>query len=85
MIIESVMNLFKSFILFVIGLFPTLPDSSSLYGFLEPLKSVFSVADMFIDVRVVMTCFLITLLVYNVKFIWSVVMWVIRKIPLGVS
>lgn len=85
MIIESIMNIMKSFILFIIGLFPELPDTSMLFSLTEPLREVLTSANMFIDVGVVCSCVLILLVVYNIGFLWSVVMWVVRKIPLGVS
>ena len=40
--------------------------------------------NMFISVSLLSRCVIIVLIVYNLKFVWSILMWLIRKIP-GVS
>jgi len=69
---------------FLVGLFPSFPRFDNLAVTLDPFAYVIRFLDMFISLKLVSRCLLIILLVYNIKFGWSVLMWVIRKIP-GVS
>ena len=86
MIIQGILDLIKAFILFIIGLFPTLPEAqfNSLFSRLQPVADAINSADMFIDISVCVSCVGIIFLVYNARAIWSLIMWVVRKIP-GVS
>lgn len=86
MIIQSLLDLVKAFILFIIGLFPTLPETqfNTLFDYLQPVADVINSADMFINIPVCVTCVGLIFLVYNARAIWSLIMWVVRKIP-GVS
>ncbi|WMJ84287.1 hypothetical protein ACS3UN_07980 [Oscillospiraceae bacterium LTW-04] len=84
MIVEGILNLLKTLVLFVLNLFPDLPDTSFVNGFFDPVVKVINNANVWIHVPTVSTCFVLILLCYNARAIWSVVMWVIRKIP-GVS
>lgn len=84
MIVEGILNLLKILVLFVLSLFPDLPDTEFVSGFFEPIVDVINSANVWIDVPTVSLCFVLILLCYNARAIWSVVMWVIRKIP-GVS
>ena len=56
---------------FLVGLFPAFPRFDSLAVTLDP-------------VAYVIRFLLVILIVYNIKFGWSILMWIIRKIP-GVS
>ncbi|MDD3022269.1 MAG: hypothetical protein PHX61_15035, partial [Alphaproteobacteria bacterium] len=78
MIIQALLDLIKAFILFVIGLFPTLPEAQfdSLFAHLAPVADVINTADMFIDISVCVACVGIIFLVYNARAIWSLIMWV---------
>lgn len=84
MIVELIMNLLKFFLLFIIGLFPKLPDMSWLTGLITPVVSVIAKLDNFVDVGTLGLCVLVLLLFSGADLIWGVIMWVIRKIP-GVS
>jgi len=86
MIIQALLDLVKVFILFVIGLFPTLPESdfNLMFNYLSPVADVINTADLFVDISVCTTCVGVIFLVYNARAIWSLIMWVVRKIP-GVS
>lgn len=84
MIVELVMNVLKSFLLFVIGLFPTLPDMSWLSRSLSPVVGVLSGIDRFIDLGTFVLCMIVLFAISNIEFVWGIIMWVIRKIP-GVS
>ena len=86
MIIQALLDLVKVFILFVIGLFPTLPESdfNSMFNYLSPVADVINTADLFVDISVCSTCVGVIFLVCNARAIWSLIMWVVRKIP-GVS
>lgn len=84
MILELVMNVLKAFLLFIIGLFPVLPDMSWLTGKISPVIQLISGIDAFIDVGVFALCCSLLLIFSHVDLVWGIVMWVIRKIP-GVS
>lgn len=84
MIVEGLLNLLKTLVLFVLNLFPDLPDTAFVGDFFEPVVNLINNANVWIDVPTVSACLVLILLCYNARAIWSVIMWVIRKIP-GVS
>lgn len=84
MILEGILNLVKGVLLFVISLFPVLPDMSFLSQSVSDLLSLFVLIDSVVSVRLVGSCFSVLFIFTNVDLIWSVIMWVVRKIP-GVS
>lgn len=84
MIIEFFCDIFFALAKFLIGLFPVFPDFSGLNVSLSPLFYVIKFVNLFISVPTVGRCLMILLVVYNLKFIWSIISWLIRKIP-GVS
>ena len=69
---------------FLVGLFPAFPRFDSLAVTLDPVASVIRFMDLFVSMKTVSRCLLVILIVYNIKFGWSILMWIIRKIP-GVS
>jgi len=84
MIIKLIMELLKVLILFVISLFPTLPSAGFVSGFIPQFRTLVVSVNRFISVPMVGTCLLTIFLCYNARAIWSILMWVVRKIP-GVS
>lgn len=84
MILEFLCNILFGLAHFFLNLFPKFPSFENLNVSLGPVFYVIKFLNMFVDVRVVSTGLLIVLIVYNIKFVWSVLMWLIRKIP-GVS
>lgn len=81
MVIMLIMDLLKALILFVISLFPTFPSTSFVSGFMPQFKTVIRSVNQFISVPMVGTCLLAIFLCYNARAIWSIIMWVVRKIP----
>ena len=79
MIIEAIMNVIAFVILGVIKLFPTIPQIDT--SFLDGIIRVFSLIDTFVSLRVLSGCIVVFLVVMNLRTIWSVIMWVVRKIP----
>ena len=69
---------------FLLGLFPAFPRFDSLAVTLDPVAYVIRFMDLFVSMKTVSRCLLVILIVYNIKFGWSILMWIIRKIP-GVS
>lgn len=69
---------------FLVGLFPAFPRFDALITALDPIAYVIRFMDMFISMRMVSLCLLIILIIYNIKFGWSILMWVVKKIP-GIS
>ena len=84
MIVEFFCNLFFSMAHFLINLLPKFPSFSGLNVSMSPLFYVVRLLNMVVSFPVVRKCLLIVLVVYNLKFIWSIFMWLLRKIP-GVS
>lgn len=66
---------------FLVHLFPSFPRFDALTTALDPIAYVIRFLDMFISMKTVSLCLLIILIIYNIKFGWSILMWVIRKIP----
>lgn len=66
---------------FLVGLFPAFPRFDSLAVTLDPVAYVIRFMDLFVSMKTVSRCLLVILIVYNIKFGWSILMWVIRKIP----
>ena len=69
---------------FLVGLFPAFPRFDSLAVTLDPVAYVIRFMDLFVSMKTVSRCLLVLLIVYNIKFGWSILMWIIRTIP-GVS
>ena len=69
---------------FLVGLFPAFLRFDNLAVTLDPIAYIIRFLDMFVSLELVSRCLLTILVVYNIKFGWSILMWVIRKIP-GVS
>lgn len=84
MVIKILMDMLKALILFVIGLLPKLPDLSFLTKYIESFVAVIKSVNRFISVPTLGLCFLAIFACYNARAIWSIIMWVVRKIP-GVS
>lgn len=84
MILQAILSVLKALILFVIGLFPKLPDVSFIRGYVVPFVELARSVNMVLDVKVVGSCLTLILLVYNARAIWSIIVWAVRKIP-GVS
>lgn len=84
MILEAIFNLIKSLVLFIIGLFPAMPDMSFLSQSLQSVIDILSSINSFVSVSLFAWCGFTIILFMNLEFIWSVIMWVIKKIP-GVS
>ena len=84
MIIEAICNLFFGVANFFVSLLPKFPSFSELNASLSPLLSALGSVNSFISLRLVGVCMMVVFVIYNIKFGWSLLMWVIRKIP-GVS
>lgn len=84
MIIEGILNLVKSLLLFLVGLLPQLPTFDIQSSALTDVAKVVGYANRFCNLNIVVGCCGILIAVYNAKAIWSLIMWVVRKIP-GVS
>ncbi len=66
---------------FLVGLFPAFPRFDNLAVSLSPIAYIIRFVNLFINLKTVSLCLLVILVVYNIKFGWSILMWVIRKIP----
>lgn len=81
MILEALFNIIFWVVKLIISLFPTFPSFSALNIDLSPFYVVLKFSNIFVDIKLIGVCFIMVLLVYNAKFVWSIFMWLIRKIP----
>lgn len=81
MIVKLLLEIVKGVLLFIIGLFPALPDMSFLVQPLTAVTDLFVVINSFVSVRLVGFCLSVLVVFANIDFIWSIIMWVVRKIP----
>lgn len=80
MIIEIILNFLVAIVLGIIKLFPTIPQIN--LDFFNWIIRIFSLIDMFISLRVLSACLVVIFIVMNAKLIWSVIMWIVRKLPI---
>lgn len=69
---------------FIVNLVPAFPRFDSLQANLSPIAYILQFVNIFVDLQFLSKCMLIILVVYNLKFGWSILMFVIKKIP-GIS
>lgn len=81
MIIEGILVVVKGVILFIVNLFPTLPDMDFLSTSFQPLVNVMATINSFVSVSLFAGCCVAFIVFMNIDFIWSIIMWVVRKIP----
>ena len=85
MILEAIIGVFKAIALFIINRLPAFPNFASFVSTsLTPVFDVLYSANYFIDLRVCAACLLAMIVFANIEFVWSIIMWIVRKIP-GVS
>lgn len=84
MLLQVLCDVLFGAIKLLLRLVPRLPSFTGLDTSLAPLFYVLRFVNQFVSLPLVGRCGLIILFVYNLKFGWSIVMWLVRKIP-GVS
>lgn len=79
MIVEAICDFLGFLVLGIIDLFPTIPliDTSGLDG----VFNVVGLIDTFVSLKTVSACIVVIFIFMNAQLIWSVIMWVVRKIP----
>lgn len=80
MIITAILN--------ILDLVPDMPPQaiSVLNNFLNIIKTAFNLLCTFVDINMIRILFPIVLIIINFDFVYRVVMWVLRKIPvLGIE
>ncbi len=81
MIVRAIMEALKALVLFILGLFPDLPEFTFLEDFAKTFAEIVQSVNAFVDIKVLGVCLVCILLCCHARAIWSVVIWVIRKIP----
>lgn len=84
MIIEGLCSIFYWIASLFLSILPDFPSFDGLREGLSPLITVISFVNRLIDLRAVSVALVILFVIYNIKFGWSILMWIVRKIP-GVS
>ena len=79
MIVEVILNPIFWIVRSIIGLFPALPMIQ--LDFLDDVVGAISLVHNFINLKVFAGCMVVILVLLNANLIWSVIMWVVRKIP----
>lgn len=81
MIIEWLCNVFFGVANLLLSLLPTFPSFKSLNVSFAPLLYIFGLVNNFVSVSLLGNCLFIVLVIYNIRFVWSIFMWLVRKIP----
>lgn len=84
MIVKVIMDALKAVLLFFIGLFPAFPDLTGLLDVVQPFFEALGMVDAFVSVKLLATCIGALLLISQAELVWSVIVWVYKKLP-GVS
>ncbi len=63
----------------IISLLPTIPSFSISH--LDGVFMAISTINAVIDLRVLSVCLVLLFLSMHIQLIWSIIMWVVRKIP----
>ena len=87
MIIESLVNLFLKIITFLLDKLPTIPQiptdvSNTIYGFVDFVFENVGLLGVFVPLNLMKIIIPVWLIVEAVVTIYSITMWVIRKIPI---
>lgn len=80
MIFEAILNVFKSIVLLLLGLLPDLSLVVPSFD-LAPMFDILRSASYFVNLSVVSWCFVTMFTFANLEWLFSVLMWIVRKIP----
>lgn len=81
MIVECLCIVFFGLANLLLGILPTFPSFETLNVSIAPVLYVFGLVNNFVSVSLLGNCLLIILIVCNIRFVWSILMWLVRKIP----
>ena len=71
----------KAVMLGIIKLLPDLPKFDGLVEGVGALLGVFQKVNLIVSLPLISSCLLLVLVVYNIDFIMSFLMWIVRKLP----
>ena len=76
MVISAILN--------ILDFVPDMPPGaiSALNNFLNIIKTSFNLLCTFVDINMLRILFPIVLIIINFDFVYRVIMWVLRKIPI---
>lgn len=66
---------------FILGLLPAFPSFDAIEISLLPMLYVFGLVNNFVSISLLGSCLLLILVVYNIRFVWSIFTWLLSKIP----
>lgn len=81
MIVECLCIVFFGLANLLLGILPTFPSFETLNVSIASVLYVFGLVNNFVSVSLLGNCLLIILIVCNIRFVWSILMWLVRKIP----
>lgn len=87
MIIEGILNIVTSLLYFVLNLLPDIPDlpealTSPITTVLDLIFNNVGLLDLFLPLNIVKLIIPLWLIVDNFDKIYSIVFWIIKKIPI---
>lgn len=84
MILRFFFDLLFGVVSLVVALLPTLPSMAGLNVSLGPIFYITNFLNLFIDLPMLGYCLITLLVVYNAKFAFGILRWLLAKLP-GVS
>lgn len=81
MILELLIRLFFGIVNMILALIPSVTLPTGFEGMFADVAYLFSFGTYFLPVGTIVTCLTLIFLVDNIKFIMSIINWIIAKIP----
>lgn len=91
MIVTAVFNLIKSLIELILSIFPNVPQAPEEFVDIIDyvLNMIFtsgtSILSLFIHINTIKICVPILLVIVNFEYIYKLIMWIVKKIPLSIE
>lgn len=90
MIIEAIFNLVKQLLLVLFALLPDIPDFDinlldSLTSYINLIFDNLDLLGFFVDISTIKILVPLIIIVINFEHIYHFALWVIKKLPLGIS
>ena len=91
MIIETIFNLIKSLIELILSIFPNIPQAptefTDVIDYILNLifDSAVPILSLFIHINTIKIIVPILLIIVNFEYIYKLIMWIVKKIPLSIE
>lgn len=90
MILEAILNLVRLLLQFIFALLPDIPDIEislleDLTSYIDLIFDNLELLPFFIDINTIQVLVPLVLIVINFEHIYHFAIWVLKKLPLGIS